>query len=60
VEYVEEAEERPMIMIAYYVITAFILFLVGWNFVREKKRRDDLVLYLLVMVPLLLRLLRVK
>ncbi len=49
-----------MIMIAYYVITAFLLLLVGWNFVREKKRRDDLVLYLLVMVPLLLRLLRVK
>jgi hypothetical protein len=49
-----------MIMIAYYVIAAFLLFLVGWNFVREKKRRDDLVLYLLVMIPLLLRLLRIK
>jgi hypothetical protein len=49
-----------MIMIAYYLITAFILFLIGWNFVREKKSRDDLVLYLLVMIPLLLRLLRVK
>jgi len=49
-----------MIMIAYYIITAFILVLVGWNFVREKKSRDDLVLYLLVMIPLLLRLLRVK
>jgi len=49
-----------MIMIAYYVITAFVLVLLGWNFVREKKSRDDLVLYLLVMIPLLLRLLRVK
>ena len=49
-----------MIMIAYYVITAFILFLLGWNFVREKKSRDDLFLYLLVMIPLFLRLLRVK
>ena len=49
-----------MIMIAYYVITAFVLALAGWNFVREKKSRDDLVLYLLVMIPLLLRLLRVK
>ena len=49
-----------MIMIAYYLITAFILFLLGWNFVREKKSRDDLVLYLLVMIPLFLRLLRVK
>ena len=49
-----------MIMIAYYVITAFVLVLSGWNFVREKKSRDDLALYLLVMIPLLLRLLRVK
>ena len=49
-----------MIMILYYVITAFLLFILGWNFVREKKSRNDLVLYLLVMIPLLLRLLRVK
>ncbi len=49
-----------MIMIAYYAITAFLLVLVGWNFVREKERRQDLVLYLLVMIPLLLRLLRWK
>ncbi len=49
-----------MIMIAYYVITAFVLVLLGWNFVRETKRRDDLVLYLLVMIPLVLRLLRWK
>ncbi len=49
-----------MIMIAYYVITAFVLVLLGWNFVREKKSRDDLVLYLLVMIPLLLRLMRMK
>jgi len=49
-----------MIMFAYYVITAVLLLLLGANFVREKKSRDDLVLYLLVMIPLLLRLLRVK
>jgi hypothetical protein len=49
-----------MIMIAYYVLTAFLLVLLGWNFVREKPRRGDLALYLLVMVPLLLRLLRWK
>ena len=48
------------IMAAYYVLTAFLLVLLGWNFVREKKSRDDLVLALLVMAPLLLRLLRVK
>jgi hypothetical protein len=49
-----------MIMIAYYLITAFLLVLLGWNFVRDKDRRGDLILYLLVMVPLLLRLLRWK
>jgi hypothetical protein len=49
-----------MIMIAYYIITAFLVVLLGWNFVRETKRRGDLVLYLLVMVPLVLRLLRWK
>jgi hypothetical protein len=48
------------IMAAYYVLTAFLLVLLGWNFVREKNSRDDLVLALLVMAPLLLRLLRVK
>jgi hypothetical protein len=50
----------PVIMIAYYVITAFLLVLLVWNFVSEKGRRGDLALYLLVMIPLLLRLLRWK
>jgi ABC-type glycerol-3-phosphate transport system permease component len=49
-----------IIMIAYYVITAFLLALAAWSFVREKDRRQDLVLYLLVMIPLILRLLRWK
>ncbi|HVP90006.1 MAG TPA: hypothetical protein VMS75_02195 [Terriglobales bacterium] len=48
------------VMIAYYVLSAFLLALLGANFVREKKSRNDLVLYLLVMIPLILRLLRVK
>jgi hypothetical protein len=49
-----------LVMIAYYVLSAFLLVLLAVNFVREKKSRDDLVLYLLVMIPLVLRLLRVK
>jgi hypothetical protein len=49
-----------MIMIAYYVITAFLLVLLAWNFVRDKGRRGEPVLYLLVMLPLLIRLLRWK
>jgi len=47
-------------MIAYYVLSAFLLLLLVWNFLREKKSWDNVVLYLLVMIPLILRLLRVK
>jgi len=49
-----------LIMIAYYLIAAFLAALLAWNFVRERKSRDDLILYLLVLVPLVMRLLRVK
>jgi ABC-type glycerol-3-phosphate transport system permease component len=49
-----------IIMIAYYLITAFLLALAAWNFVREKEKRQDLVLYLLIMIPLVVRLLRWK
>jgi hypothetical protein len=49
-----------IIMIAYYLIAAFLLVLAVWNFVREKENKQNLLLYLLVIVPLLLRLLRWK
>ena len=49
-----------LVMIAYYLITAGLLGLAGWNLVREKDKRQDLVLYALVIIPLLLRLLRWK
>jgi uncharacterized membrane protein YbjE (DUF340 family) len=50
----------PVITIVYYLITAFVVGMLGWNFVREKKSVNDMILYLLVIVPLLLRILRVK
>ena len=50
----------PLIMWLYYVISAFILAMLIWNFIREKKSVNDMLLYLLVMIPLVLRLLRVK
>jgi len=49
-----------IIMILYYVISAFVAGLLVWNFVREKKSANDMVLYLLVLIPLILRLLRIK
>ena len=49
-----------IIMILYYVITTALVLLLGWNFLRERKSANDLILGLLVLVPLVLRLLRVK
>lgn len=49
-----------IIMILYYLITLCVLGLLIWNFIREKRSVNDVLLYLLVMIPLLLRLLRVK
>jgi uncharacterized membrane protein YbjE (DUF340 family) len=47
-------------MIIYYVISAFIAAMLVWNFIREKKNVNDMLLYLLVLIPLVLRILRVK
>jgi len=47
-------------MIFYYVITAYIVGMLIWNFIKEKKNVDDMILYLVILVPLVLRLLRVK
>ncbi len=47
-------------MIIYYVISAFIAGMLIWNFIREKKNVNDMLLYLLVLIPLVLRILRVK
>jgi hypothetical protein len=48
------------IMILYYLITAFLAALLVWNFIREKKKAEELAQYLLVLIPLLLRILRIK
>jgi hypothetical protein len=50
----------PVIMILYYLITAYLAVLLVWNFIREKKKIEELAQYLLVLIPLVLRILRVK
>ncbi|MDH4220226.1 MAG: hypothetical protein OEY18_18620 [Candidatus Aminicenantes bacterium] len=50
----------PLIMILYYVISVYLIVLLLWNFIKEKKSVNDMVLYLLVLIPLILRILRVK
>lgn len=50
----------PIVMIIYYLICVYILTMLIWNFIREKKSVDNMLLYLLIMIPLVLRLLRIK
>ncbi len=47
-------------MIIYYIICAYLAAMLIWNFIKEKKSVNDMVLYLLIMIPLILRILRVK
>jgi hypothetical protein len=49
-----------IIMILYYLISASLTGLLAWNFIREKKNVNNMILYLLVLAPLVLRLLRIK
>jgi hypothetical protein len=49
-----------LIMIVYYLLSLYLAVVLGWNFVREKKSVNDMILTLLVLIPLILRLLRVK
>ena len=59
-EHVGKGMPMPFIMILYYVITAYLAVLLVWNFIREKKKIEDLAQYLLVLIPLVLRILRIK
>jgi hypothetical protein len=48
-----------VISILYYLLVAAIAGLILWNLVRSKKWQDE-VLYVIVLIPFLLRLLRLK
>jgi len=49
-----------LIMIVYYVICVYIAAMLLWNFIREKKSVDNMLHYLIVLIPLLLRVFRIK
>lgn len=50
----------PVIMILYYAICAYLTAMLVWNFIREKKNLDNMLLYLIVLIPLILRLFRIR
>jgi len=49
-----------LIMLLYYIITACIAVTAVWNFIKSDGDFDELAQYLVVCVPLVLRLLRIK
>jgi len=49
----------PLVMMVYYVICVFIAGMLVWNFAREKDDWQMMLLYLIVLVPLVLRILRI-
>ena len=48
------------VMILYYLISAFIAGMIVWNFVREKENWERMLLYLIVLTPFVLRILRIR
>ena len=49
-----------IIMIIYYLISIFIAAMLIWNFIREKLDKEKMLLYLIVLVPLILRIFRIR
>jgi hypothetical protein len=47
-------------MIIYYLISIFIAGMFIWNFIREKEDRQMMLLYLVVLIPFVLRILRIR
>jgi hypothetical protein len=48
-----------IVTILYYLMTAFIAVLLVWNFLKRKDWQEE-VLYIIVLIPFLLRLFRLK
>ena len=49
-----------IIMIIYYFLSAFFVFIIVKNLLQEKESRDRVILYLVTLIPFILRLLRIK
>ncbi len=50
---------QTLITVVYYCVVAYVAVLLIWNLVRTKKWQEE-VLYVIVLLPFLLRLLRLK
>ena len=50
---------NTVVTILYYLLTAYVAVLLVENFLKNKKWQDE-VLYIIVLIPFVLRLLRLK
>lgn len=50
---------QSIITVIYYGLIAFVVVILTWNLVRTRKWEQE-VLYIVVLIPFLLRLLRLK
>jgi len=48
-----------IISILYYLLTGYIAILIIWNLVKSKKWQEE-ILYIIILMPFLLRLFRLK
>ena len=48
-----------IITVLYYLLTGYIVFLMVWNLLKSKKWQEE-ILYIIVLMPFLLRLFRLK
>lgn len=47
------------ITVLYYLLVAYVAFLIVWNLVKSRRWQDEL-LYVIILMPFLLRLFRLK
>lgn len=50
---------NAIVTVLYYILTAYVAVLLIGNFLKNRKWQDE-VLYIIVLIPFLLRLLRLK
>ena len=50
---------QTLVTVLYYGLTAYIAVILVWNFIKRKNWQEE-VLYIIVLIPFLLRLLRLK
>ena len=50
---------QSIVSVLYYLMVAYVVVLLVWNFLRSRKW-DEEVLYIIVLIPFLLRLFRLK